>query len=182
MRYGYMRPAYVRLITLTAIALAMLAALVTAGVLTVKAIRDNERAAVLRESDALLQQSLAHSRALARERDSLLAVVATVDTVLITRIRRVRDTTWIPADTSPVVVLAACRAELDALATACESYRVAATAALAHADTLRRADSTTITALTRQLAARPDTVPPRSRWRSLAGAVVGTAALTLLLR
>lgn len=182
MKYGYHRPAYLRLITLAAIALALLAALVTAAVLAVRAIRADTRAAVLREGDALLQQSLAHARTLARERDSLRLVVAHVDTVLVTRIRRVRDTAWIPADTAPTVVLGACRAELTALASACESYRSAATTALAHADTLRRADSTTITALQQQLAARPDVVPPRSRWRSLAGAVVGTAALTLLLR
>lgn len=185
----YYRRAWREALVSMAVAFVLAVALWIAGSRTVAAIRQDERAKLHREGDALLQQSLAHARTLRRERDSLAAVVARVDTVLVTRIRRVRDTAWLPADTTPVVVLAACRVELDQLATACESFRVAATTALATADTLSRRDSAVIAGLTRRLAAtrRADsatiaTLSRRPRWRTLVGAVVGTAALTTLLR
>lgn len=114
--------------------------------------RADERARVLREGDALLQQALARGAALARERDSLRTVVAQVDTVLVTRLRTIRDTAWLPADTTPRVRLAACRAQLDTLAQDCETFRRAATTALAQADTIRRGDSTVIAGLSLQLA------------------------------
>jgi hypothetical protein len=138
----YYRPRYAPMIWGVVIALALAAALVFAHRATVAVAVAAERAAVLADGASLLALSQAHSAAIRRERDSLRAVVARVDTVLVSRLRTVRDTAWLPADTSPVVRLASCRAQLDTLATDCERFRATATAALANADSLRRADST----------------------------------------
>lgn len=171
------------------IALALALALWGAGVWTMRAIQADERAAVLREGDALLRQATAHAAQLAHERDSLRQVVARVDTVIVERIRRIRDTAWLPADPSPVVVLAACRAELERLASDCDAFRATATTALAKADTIRRGDSTVIAGLSLQLAAirRADSVRVvregrASRWRwvergALAGSLVANVFL-----
>lgn len=142
------------------IALALALALVGAGWATVGAIRSSERAAVLEEGDALTRAALARGDTLARAVDSLRSAVATVDTVLVTRLRTVRDTAWLPADTTPVVVLGACRAQLDTLAQDCAAFRETATTALAQATTIRRGDSTVIAGLSLQLAAirRADSV------------------------
>lgn len=166
------------------ISLALLCALGWGGWLTLSWARADERRIVTAEGDALLRGALERGAALARERDSLRAVVAHVDTVLVTRIRRIRDTAWIPADTAPAVVLGACRAQLDTLAQDCDAYRRAATTALAQADTIRRGDSTVIAGLSLQLAAvrRADSIRTagltrRSRLRRTADAVcVGAVA------
>lgn len=167
------------------VALALALALWLAGALTVGAIRAAERAKVMAEGETLTRLALARGDALARQNDSLRAVVAHVDTVLVERIRRVRDTAWLPADTAPVVVLAACRAQLDTLATECDTIRRTATLALAQADTTRRRDSAAVAGLSLQLAAirRADSVRAskqsrRSRLRLVtdgvcAGAVAG---------
>lgn len=181
---SYYRPSPARLVWGVVIALALAVALFFAARTSVDAIRQDERATVLREGNALLREALARGATLARERDSLAAVVAQVDTVLVTRIRRIRDTAWLPADTSPVVVLRACRAQLDSLATDCDAFRHAATTALAKADTSRRSDSTVIAGLSWQLAAirRADSIKAvalsrSSRWRSLErGVCVGSLA------
>ena len=160
------------------ISLALLCALGWGGWLTLSWARADERRIVTAEGDALLRAALDRGAALALERDSLRAVVAHVDTVLVTRIRRIRDTAWIPADTAPAVVLGACRAQLDTLAQDCDAYRRAATTALAQADTIRRGDSTVIAGLSTQLAAirRADSIRATSasqgaRWRAFAGGV-----------
>lgn len=181
---SYYRPAPTRFVWGVVIALALAVALFFAARASVDAIRQDERATVLREGDALLRDALVRGATLARERDSLAAVVAQVDTVLVTRIRRIRDTAWLPADTSPTVVLRACRAQLDSLATDCDAFRHAATTALAKADTSRRSDSTVIAGLSWQLAAirRADSIKAValsrfSRWRSLErGVCVGSIA------
>lgn len=139
---SYYRRSYTPLIWGVVIALALAAALVFAHRATVASAVAAERATVLREGETLFTLAQAHSEAIRRERDSLRAVVALVDTVLVHRLRTVRDTAWLPADTSPVVRLAACRATLDTLATDCERFRATATAAFANADSLHRADST----------------------------------------
>lgn len=172
------------------IALALALALWFAGWSTVGAIRAAERAKVMAEGETLTRLALARGDALARQNDSLRAVVAHVDTVLVERIRRVRDTAWLP-DTillTPAnrssAVMAACRAQLDTLATSCDTYRRTAVAALAQADTTRRRDSAAVVGLSLQLAAirRADSVRAtasdrRSRWRHAAGAVcVGSVA------
>jgi hypothetical protein len=137
------------------------------------------------EGETLTRLALARGDALARQNDSLRAVVAHVDTVLVERIRRVRDTAWLPADTAPRVRLAACIAAVDSLATDCASFRRTAVAALAQADTTRRRDSAAVVGLSLQLAAirRADSVRAskqsrRSRLRLVtdgvcAGAVAG---------
>jgi hypothetical protein len=166
------------------ISLALIASLAWGGWLTLSWARADERRVVLAEGDALTRLALSRGDALARTVDSLRAAVAHVDTVLVERIRRVRDTAWLPADTAPVVVLAACRAQLDTLATECETFRRTATLALAQADTTRRRDSAAVAGLSLQLAAirRADSVRAtasdrRSRWRHAAGAVcVGSVA------
>ena len=142
----YYRPRYAPVVWGVVIALALAAALVFAHRAAVASAVAAERAKVLREGEGLLRVALSHSAALKREADSLRVVVARVDTVLVSRLRTVRDTAWLPADTSPVVRLASCRAQLDTLATDCERFRATATAALANADSLRRADSTTLAA------------------------------------
>lgn len=167
-----------------AVAFVLAVALWIAGTRTVAAIRQDERAKLQQSGDALLTAALKHSATLRRERDSLAAEVAKVDTVLVTRIRRVRDTAWLPADSSPAVVLRACRSELDALAADCNAFRQAATTALAKADTSRRSDSTVIAGLSLQLAAvrRADSLKAtqlatRSRWGLVArGVCVGSLA------
>ena len=167
------------------IALALALALWFAGWSTVGAIRAAERAKVMAEGETLTRLALARGDALARQNDSLRAVVAHVDTVLVERIRRVRDTAWLPADTAPRVRLAACIAAVDSLATDCASFRRTAVAALAQADTTRRRDSAAVVGLSLQLAAirRADSVRAskqsrRSRLRLVtdgvcAGAVAG---------
>lgn len=149
----YYRPAPTRLVWGVVMALLLAWALWLAGRATLAAVRDDERARVLAEGSALTRQALEHAQRLARERDSLAVLVAQRDTVLITRIKRVRDTAWLPADTTPAVRLVACRAQLDTLATACDTFRQAASVALAKADTSSRRDSAALAGLSLQLAA-----------------------------
>ncbi len=163
------------------ISLALLCALGWGGWLTLSWARADERAAFMREGDALTRLALARGDALAREADSLRASVAHVDTVMVTRLRTIRDTAWL-RDTAPAVALPACLAQLDSLATDCDAFRRAATTALAQADTIRRGDSTVIAGLSLQLAAvrRADSVRAtqgtrRSRVRWLAGGVCAGA-------
>ena len=134
------------------ISLALLCALGWGGWLTLSWARADERAAVVREGDALTQLALARGDSLAREAAALRAAVAHVDTVLVTRIRRIRDTAWL-RDTAQAVALPACRAQLDSLATDCDAFRRAATTALAQADTITRRDAAAIAGLSLQLAA-----------------------------
>jgi len=82
-----------------------------------------------------------------RERDSLAARTAQIDTVLVTRLRTVRELvtdtlrdTLVARDT---VLVRAC----SALADDCAAFRVSATAALLLADSTRRADSLAAVAL-----------------------------------
>ena len=169
----YYRPRYAPVVWGVVIALALAAALVFAHRATVAVAVAAERAAVLADGASLLALSQAHSAAIRRERDSLRAVVARADTVLVTRLRTVRDTAWLPADTSPVVRLAACRATLDTLASDCERFRVTASKALANADSLRRADSTRLAAqsiitagITRSRDAAQSQLAARGKWRA----------------
>jgi hypothetical protein len=170
---SYYRRSYAPVVWGVVIALALAAALVFAHRATVAVAVAAERAAVLADGASLLALSQAHSAAIRRERDSLRAVVARVDTVLVTRLRTVRDTAWLPADPSPVVRLAACRATLDTLASDCERFRVTASKALANADSLHRADSATahaqsiITAgITRSRDAALTQLASRGKWRA----------------
>lgn len=170
---SYYRRSYAPVVWGVVIALALAAALVFAHRATVAVAVAAERAAVLADGASLLALSQAHSAAIRRERDSLRAVVARVDTVLVTRLRTVRDTAWLPADTSPVVRLAACRATLDTLATECALFRASATLALAAADSLAvtqsdaaKAAAWQLAAITRSRDAALSQLASRGKWRA----------------
>lgn len=185
----YYRPAWSLILWQIGGAVALALALWFAGRASLDRIRQTERRRVLAEAAVLERQLLASATRLQHERDSLAHVVAQVDTVLVTRLRTIRDTAWLPADTTPRVRLAACRAQLDTLVTDCTTYRRVASTALAKADTIMRRDSAVIAGLTVRLTAtrRADSatiaaLSERPRWRTLVGAVIGTAALTSLLR
>lgn len=81
-----------------------------------------------------------------RERDSLLHVLADRGRELELRIVRVRDTSWLPADTTPAVRLRACRAELEGLSTSCTAFRATATRTIATLQTTLAADSARLVA------------------------------------
>lgn len=181
----YYRPSLAPLLWGVVVSGLVAAALFGAHVLTVRQERAAERRAVLAEGQQIVALERAAVAALVRERDSLRVVVARVDTVLLTRIRTVRDTAWIPRDTNPVVRLAACRAQLDTLAITCDAFRRTATTALAKADTIARRDSAVIAGLSRQLVAlrRADSLAaiPRPSWRARFHSHLTTAALTAAL-
>lgn len=123
-----------------------------------------------------------------RERDSLTALTAQIDTVLVTRLRTVRqlvtDTlrdTLVARDT---VLVRAC----SALADDCAAFRVSATAALLLADSTRRADSLAAVALIVGRIATTDSLRTTRRaleraptWRTTVGTGVVTAAGGALL-
>jgi hypothetical protein len=147
---SYVRRDWTRLVWGVVIALALLAGLWYAGTLTLRAARDDERRIVLAEGDSLQQLATARGDTLRRALDSLRRAVRQVDTVLVSRLRTVRDTAWLP-DTilltptnRSAAVMTACRAQLDTLASDCERFRATATTALATADSLHRADSSTV--------------------------------------
>lgn len=185
----YDRPRLAPVVVGVVLALALLLALWCAVRATITAIRTDERAAVLRAGEAILTQSLVTLRAVAHERDALRAVVRQRDTVLVTRLRTVRDTAWVPVDTTPVVRDAACRAQLDTLASDCDAFRVSATAALASADTMRRRDSTVRSGLSVQLAGvrRADStkaarLASRATWRTVERALCATSVVSNVLQ
>ncbi len=122
---------------------------VTCAVLTVTAVREyiarvriTERARVVTEA-AALERSVRADMASAWqiELDSLRLLATSRDTVVQRVLRVVHDTSWLPADTSTAVRYGACRVTLDTLASECAAFRVTASAALAVADSLHRADS-----------------------------------------
>jgi hypothetical protein len=184
---SYYRRSYAPVIWGVAIALALAAALVFAHRATVAVAVAAERAAVLADGASLLALSQAHSAAIRRERDSLRAVVARVDTVLVSRLRTVRDTAWLPADASPVVRLAACRATLDTLASECAQFRASATLALAAADSLAvtqsdaaRAAAWQLAAITRSRDAAQSQLAARGKWRAFErGVCAGSIGLNV---
>ena len=134
------------------VAACLAAALYVAGAATLARIqataRADERARLTLEHDARVVAQLAAQRGYYRRIvDSLGAQLATRDSALRTRVAHVRTVTrWMPADTAPAVQLAACRAQLDTLATDCETFRAQAAATIAQlraaADSAQRADST----------------------------------------
>lgn len=152
-------------------------------------IRAEERQRVLARVAAEVAPQLAAERAeWARERDSLEALVAQVDTVLQVRLRTIRDTLWLPADTTPVIRLAACRLVLDQLATDCTRYRETTAAALRVSAELRQADSLAAVALGARLALVRDSLARvqrerdrRPTWRLL-GLTAGLSWLATVAR
>jgi hypothetical protein len=172
-----------------AASLALVTALGLAAWHSVGLIRQDERRRVLAEGTALTSLQLQAERSQwARERDSLAALVAQVDTVVRVRIRQVRDTLWLPADTSVSVRYAACRATLDALATDCDRYRETTTAALQNAAAIQRTDSLAKEALTARAIALRDSLQHAQRetsrrptWRLL-GLTAGLTWLATYIR
>lgn len=159
-----------------------------AGRASVAAIRRDERARVLDEghrlADVLLSAERRHWAGLV---DSLRRQTRAADTVLVTRLRTVRDTAWLPADPAPAVRYVACRAQLDTLASDCATFRATATAALAAADSQHQTDTLTLRTMATQLAAirRSDSTKAvalarRPTWWTVAkGAMVGGAVASV---
>lgn len=145
---SYYRPRVPSWLWVTLLITAGLFAVVVLGRATVASIKDGERQRVYREAHQWASATVVVQRErFAKERDSLRRETGKLDTVLDVRIKRLRDTTWLPADPSPVVRLAACRVQLDTLATECEAFRATATATMAADDSLRKADSLRIAGL-----------------------------------
>lgn len=145
---SYYRPRVPSWLSTVLILTALLAALVYAGFATRDAIRDGERQRVYREAHQWASATVVVQRErFAKERDSLRKETGRVDTLLKVRLKTIRDTTWLPADPSPVVRLAACRVQLDTLAAECAAFRASALATMAADDSLRKADSLRIAAL-----------------------------------
>lgn len=160
---SYYRPPTERIVWGVVIALALALALLFASRGTAAAIRADERERVEQSAQQLLNEGRLERDRLLDEVDSLRSVVAHVDTVLRTRLVRVRDTAWLPADTSGPVRLDACRAELDAVSTDCERFRVTATTALAAADTAAAQAHRERLALVRQIAVARDAAEAQAR-------------------
>lgn len=103
-------------------------------------------------ADSILRAYHAHRTQWDRERDSLVRETGRQGEAVRVQVVRVRDTTWLPADTALAVRYPACRAELDRTATLCEQYRVTATSAVAAAERQRVADSLLLVRAARDLA------------------------------
>lgn len=145
---SYYRPRVPSWLWVTLLITAGLFAVVVLGRATVNSIKDGERQRVYREAHQWASATVVAQRErFAKERDSLRKETGRVDTLLKVRLKTIRDTTWLPADTSPAVRLAACRVQLDTLATECEAFRATATATMAADDSLRKADSLRIAGL-----------------------------------
>lgn len=171
---------------------AALAALLALGVAIDRRATAHTAAAVtdsLTRHHRRVTDSLTRADAAARrERDSLLHALAERGRALDLRIVRVRDTSWLPADTNPAVRLRACRAELVGVADACAAFRATATrtiagltatlaadsarlvAAVLRADTVRAAYQDSLAATARQRDRKPG-------WKGvLTGTLVGAVA------
>jgi hypothetical protein len=134
---------------LAAFAAALAAALPVAAALRARAIDQQVAAA---RADSIVRAYHAHRTQWARERDSLVRETGRQGEAVRVQVVRVRDTTWLPADTALAVRYPACRAELDRTATLCEQYRVTATSAVAAAERQRVADSLLLVRAARDLA------------------------------
>lgn len=155
----YYRPRVPAWLWVTLLITAGLFAVVVLGRATVDSIKDGERQRVYREAHQWASATVVVQRErFAKERDSLRKETGKLDTVLDVRIKRVRDTAWLPTDPSPVVRLQACRVQLDSLATACEAFRATATATMAADDSLKKADSLRIASLLFAKVADKDTI------------------------
>ena len=82
-----------------------------------------------------------------RRYDSLRVDTRRRDTVLVTRVRTVRELVAALPVQQADTALRVCVAAVDTLATDCERFRVSATAALVAADSLHQADTTRIAAM-----------------------------------
>lgn len=133
--------------------------------------------------------SLARADAAARRaRDSLLHALAERGRALELRIVRVRDTSWLPADTTPAVRLRACRTELDGMTDACAAFKATATRTITGLTTSLAAESAKVVTATLRAdtveAAYQDSLAATARqrdrkpgWKGVAtGTIVGALA------
>lgn len=191
---SYYRPSPTRFVWGVGIALLLALALFFAARAASNAIREDERAGVLREGDALLQRALERGAELARERDSLARLVAKVDTVVIERVAKAKAEAAKPipsaTDTSALVTaVRSCRAQLDTLATDCAAFRRTATAALAKAAALHDADTAQLrvqaeraAAITRSRDAALTQLAGRTRWQAFERGVCVASGVANLIQ
>ena len=155
----YYRPRVPSWLWVTLLITAGLFAVVVLGRATVASIKDGERQRVYNEAHKWASATVVVQRErFAKERDSLRKETGKLDTLLKVRIKTVHDTSWLPADPSPVVRLAACRVQLDSLATECEQFRATALKTMAADDSLKKADSVRIATLIMGKVADKDTI------------------------
>lgn len=165
-----------------------------AGAITVAMIRADERAAVLREGDALLAVINTNAGRIARERDSVTRVLAQRDTQLTAAlasagrvIERIvtKEVPVLPASLLDTAAtrrtltalrfdLTTCRDTLADLASACMQYRITSDSARAAGARQRTADSTALVRMAEQTAAisrsrdaAVASLARQSKWRTL---------------
>lgn len=180
---SYYRPRVPSWLWVTLLITAGLFAVVVLGRATVASIKDGERQRVYREAHQWASATVVVQRErFSKERDSLRKETGKLDTVLDVRLKTIRDTTWLPADPSPVVRLAACRVQLDSLASECAAFRASALATMAADDSLRRLDSLRIAGLIMGKVADKDTIRALSikvdkgpTWTTVGKGVLGGA-------
>ena len=132
-----------------------LVALVFAARQSVAWIRADERRAVLASVDSLrpIVWPIEYAR-LTRERDSLRAEAERRDTVLVTRVRTVRELLTDTLRHTDTLIVRAC----GELADDCDAFRVSATTSLVKADSVHAADSTANARLLLSVAAQTRTI------------------------
>lgn len=180
-----------------------------AGAITVAMIRADERAAVLREGDALLAVINTNAGRIARERDSVTRILAQRDTQLTAAlaaagrvIERIvtKEVPVLPAsllDTAATrrtltalrVDLTTCRDTLAGLVSACTQYRQTSDSARAVGARQRTADSTALVRMAEQTAAisrsrdaAVQQLSRRSTWRTVERSVCAVSAATNLIQ
>lgn len=176
------------------VALALAVALWKAGVLTIEQIRASERAAVLREGDAFAALYRTEAQRIARERDSVLRVLAQRDTQLTVAlaaagrvIERIvtKEVPVLPASLLDTAAtrrtltalrfdLTTCRDTLAGLMSACTQYRLTSDSARAVGARQRTADSTALARMAEQTAAisrsrdaAVASLARQSKWRTI---------------
>lgn len=172
------------------VALALALALWKAGMLSIAQIRASERAAVLKEGDAFAALYRTEAQRIARERDSVLRVLAQRDTQLTAALNTaqrviVKEVPVIPAsllDTTQTRAaltalqqgLTTCRDTLAGLVSACTQYRLTSDSARAVGARQRTADSTALVRMAEQTAAisrsrdaAVASLARQSKWRTL---------------
>ena len=169
----------------------LLAVVVFVWQLSLSAATERGRLAAVRDADAAAQLVWPAERARwGRERDSLIALTAARDTVLVTRIRTVRQILTDTLHQTDTLVVRAC----GELADGCAAFRATATAALALADSTRSADSSARVALGLRLVTSNDSLRRARRaldraptWRTtvevgVVGSALGVVICAVLCR
>lgn len=156
----------------------------------VEAARVDARARVVRDMATTTQALLTGlSRTWARERDSLRVLVAQRDTVLVTRVARVRTVDTLTL--TDTIVVRDALTQCAALAQTCDAFRATATAALAVADSQHVADSVRIvatatrgavlvTAVTDSLRVAERRISRRPTWKAMVASVATAVSVGFL--